>query len=428
MPVADIVVDLGFGDAGKGATVDRLARLRNPDWIVRYSGGAQCAHNVVTPEGQHHCFHQFGSGLLARPDVKTYLTKEVCFDPFMAVQEKAALAKLGIDAKLVIHPEALIVTPWHVAMNRLRETLRGFGRHGSCGMGIGEARGDEVLHGRALRAKTLGRRTLRDALAEVQQRKSLEARALVAGETLPLHKLDPMIQLLISEESVDRVYEQYTQALKFFCLASPRVLEDAEYLIFEGAQGVLLDEWVGFYPHTTWTDTTSGNAEDLLDEMGVAERSLIGVVRAFQTRHGAGPFPSEGPEIRTEMLKGEHNAYDTWQEGFRTGWFDMLLAQYAIEANGTKPDELVITCLDRLGDGPVKAVMAYNKPVDLAPPPVTLTMQQMMARQEAVTAALADMTTTTVEYPSTDRLVQAIRENLGIEQGWETYSPRYQGT
>ncbi|MFL1438943.1 adenylosuccinate synthetase, partial [Nocardiopsis protaetiae] len=134
-----VVVDLGFGDAGKGVTVDLLCARRRYGAVVRANGGAQAAHNVVAPDGRHHTFSQFGSGTLT--GVPTHLSRLMVVDPFALAAEGAHLASLGVPdpfALVTVDARALIATPWHQEANRVREVARGGGRHGSCGMGVGE--------------------------------------------------------------------------------------------------------------------------------------------------------------------------------------------------------------------------------------------------------------------------------------------------
>ena len=134
-----VVADLGFGDAGKGAVVDRLCRTGEFGAVVRFNGGAQAAHNVVTADGRHHTFAQFGSGTLR--GVPGHLSRFVCVDPLALAAEADHLRALGVPdpyGLLSVDRRALLTTPYHAAANRLREQARGADRHGSCGMGVGE--------------------------------------------------------------------------------------------------------------------------------------------------------------------------------------------------------------------------------------------------------------------------------------------------
>jgi adenylosuccinate synthase len=128
-------------------------------------------------------------------------------------------------------------------------------------------------------------------------------------------------------------------------------------VIFEGAQGVLLDEWRGFHPHTTWSTTTLANADRLLAEAGYTGTvTRLGISRAYTTRHGAGPLVTEDAEL-TRLLPDAANLYGEWQQGFRVGWLDLVLLRYACDVVG-RLDALAVTCLDRLDDLPTIHVCA----------------------------------------------------------------------
>src|SRR5438105_63617 len=181
MKRAIITVGLGFGDEGKGATVDYLARKLEADLVVRYCGGSQAGHTVQLPDGRRHTFSQFGAGTLARPGAppRTYLGPAVILDPPAILREAAHLAELGVDhplGLLTVHPRCLVTTAWHRALNRRRGRARGGDRHGSCGQGIGEARRYWLEHGPdAVVAADLGEpEVLRDKLELLRQRTLLE--------------------------------------------------------------------------------------------------------------------------------------------------------------------------------------------------------------------------------------------------------------
>ncbi len=145
MKRAIITVGVGFGDEGKGAMVDFLAREFKADLVIRYCGGRQAGHNVQLPDGRRHTFSQFGAGTLAGDSRRhrTYLGPNVVIDPPAFVREAEHLTELGVSAPtqlLTVHPRCLVATFWHRTLNRLREMSRGEDKHGSCGQGIGEAR------------------------------------------------------------------------------------------------------------------------------------------------------------------------------------------------------------------------------------------------------------------------------------------------
>ena len=358
-----LTVDLGFGDAGKGSIVDFLVREQKAHTVVRYNGGAQAGHRVVTPEGDEHVFSQFGAGTLA--GARTHLSRFMLLDPLAMLAEEAHLRELGVaDAfwMTTIDAAALVITPFQRAINRLREMARS-DRHGSCGMGIGETMADRLAHGervlfagdladaKSLREKLLFVREVnRQKLAEIDH-KELRERPM-HGSPLTEAALAEL-DVLENDEWIDWLMEDFgrfsNQAQIVPSTHLHSILNQAGTVIFEGAQGVLLDEWYGFHPHTTWSTITLTNAETLLAEAaysGKVER--IGITRAYATRHGAGPFVSEDADL-TQAIPDAVNGFDTWQEGFRVGWLDLVMLRYAIEVVG-RLDGLAVTCLDRLAD------------------------------------------------------------------------------
>lgn len=342
------VVGLGFGDEGKGATVDWLAaQLPRVSRVVRFNGGAQAAHNVVTPDGTHHTFSQFGSATLL--GVPTYLAAPMLVEPVMLAAEADQLARLGVAdplALLTIHPDALVTTAIHVAANRAREDARGDGRHGSCGKGIGETRWYDL----ASRAKLVGGQALGNLAAPA----GVVTPAIRVRDCLDRGRL---IRLL---DGMARAYQPLTGGhghpavedlaglLVEFARAVPvrgddalaEALQDGT-VVLEGAQGVLLDESRGFHPHTTWSDCLPDAARNLLAPFRVRP-FVVGVTRTYQTRHGAGPLPTEDAGL---TLPERHNGAGHYQGAWRVGHLDLTLARYAAGVCGGL-DALAVTHLD----------------------------------------------------------------------------------
>jgi adenylosuccinate synthase len=350
-----LLVDLGYGDAAKGSTVDYLARAAPVGTVVRFNGGPQAGHNVVTPDGRHHTFAQFGSASFV-PGVLTHLSRHVLVDPLNAFREADHLRAVGVhDAfeRLVVHPDCVVITPYHVAANRLREIARGANRHGSCGMGIGETVADALavpdealrvadLAATAVVARKLGatRERLLDALRDVLPRLRSTGGAGVELATFS----DP--------ELVGR----YADCARAY--AGHVALGDEEWLraqmrtgetVFEAAQGTLIDEDHGFHPHTTWSRTTLANAEALLRATDFGgEVARVGLLRAYTTRHGAGPFVPEDAAM-TAHLRDPHNPRGDWQGAMRCGPLDIVATRYALAVN-PGIDWLAISHLDWLSD------------------------------------------------------------------------------
>ncbi|WP_131741282.1 adenylosuccinate synthetase [Actinomadura roseirufa] len=340
-----IVVDLGFGDAGKGTVVDRLAREPGVAAVVRFNGGAQAAHNVHLADGWRHTFAQFGSGTFT-PGVRTHLSRFMLVDPLALAAEAAHLGRLGVpDAldRLTVDRDALLTTPYHRAANRARETARGGGRHGSCGVGAGETAAYALGHDDAPRAG--------DCRSPARLRRRLAAlrdwyrESFPGGEEVPA--VEPCAEAFTAfGERVRLVGGGYLR----------RLLREGDVL-FEGAQGVLLDEWHGFHPYTTWSTTTFANAETLLGEAG-ATAARLGVLRAYATRHGPGPFVTEDPALRTRLPEPD-NTEARWQGPFRVGHLDLVALRYALDVTGGV-DGLAVTHLDTAGACPgLRACHAY---------------------------------------------------------------------
>lgn len=392
--IASIVVDLGYGDSGKGGVTDYLCGVGEDPLVIRFNGGSQAAHGVVEPGGGRHVFSQFGSGML-RPGVRTLLSKHMLVSPLAMLSEERALRAIGVrDAfiRTTVSEEALIITPFQRAANRLRESARGDGRHGSCGHGVGETASDALrFPDEAIRARHLLEPGLADRLRRIQERKRDE----VADAIKACGGAGARDEVAFLEDS--DASERWIDALAPF-IAEANILAEEDvravtksrrHLVFEGAQGVLLDEWRGFHPYTTWSTCTFDNAVGLLDDWDWDGGFLkMGVVRAYATRHGAGPFPTEDAAL-TRLLPDSDNVMNDWQRGFRVGWLDMVAIRYAVAACGGI-DALAVSCLDRLKPIKVWQVCdAYETPTGTVRD-LPLGAHQDVSHQEGLTRLLMD--------------------------------------
>jgi adenylosuccinate synthase len=363
---AFVVVGLGFGDEGKGTIVDALVRRHGSDLVVRHNGGCQAGHNVVLPDGRHHTFAQWGSGTFVE-GCRTYLSRFMIVNPAAMVFENTMLQGDGVlDAfeRMYIDERCLISTPFHQAANRLREMSRRADRHGSCGEGIGETVKDslEVPSSEVLRVHHIENSDkLNDILHATQQRKRAECADLIHVFRNETGTAAQACWMLEEPEAIEKIAQLYRQVYERANIVragdEPDLLKSAKVPVFEGAQGVLLDEWKGFHPFTTWSTTTSQNAKTILNDIDYHHPvEVIGVTRSYHTRHGAGPFPTEvemregaGRKKHVEEVnwhaKGEHNVTTQWQEHFRVGHLDEVLLRYAIQADGFIT-QLAITHMD----------------------------------------------------------------------------------
>jgi adenylosuccinate synthase len=393
-----VVLGLGFGDEGKGSLVDWLARRADaPPLVVRWNGGPQAAHHVVTDDGRTHCFAQFGAASFV-PGARTHLGPEMAVDPYAVHREAEALARVGVPdalAGLTIDPGAVLATPWHAIVNRVRELARGGARHGTTGRGVAEAK-----LGRArLCAGQLGR-GLAAALEPLRRELAETARGLAVSDEA---------RALAARADDRDLIEVFLDAAGGLEARVSAALPAADAVILEGAQGALLDRDHGFFPHVTPSRVTRAAAEEAARALGlVGALEVWGVLRAYHTRHGEGPLPSEDAAL-TLRLPELHNEGAGWAGAFRVGWFDAVLARHALACAGPV-DRLALTCLDRLAE---PAVVDAWEPRDLAGVPAS----------ERTAVAWAAR----VRVRRVPDLVGAVEEALGQRVALESHGPTAAG-
>lgn len=410
-PEALLFVDLGFGDQGKGTSIDAFTARTDAELIVRYNGGSQAAHNVVANSGLHHVFAQFGSGFLASGTVQSLLGPGMLVNPINMWLEAQVLAGKGIaDAmrRSFIHEDCLMVTPFHVAMNRIREKVRARAGsiHGSCGQGIGETREYTQFCAQSAHqhlVPTVGLinnpKVLREVLEDLRLHMSL-----AAGELLkPLEETSEFnLELEMLRWPMDKLLEWYALLSKEaniidYQRTAELINTQTKPVLFEGAQGVLLDETHGFYPHNTWTDTTLTQAYNLLNAISFqGEINSYGIIRTFPTRHGEGPFPTEDEKL-SELLTDPRNPFHQWQREFRVGFPDLPMLRYALSVVGDL-DGLIVTHVDYLKmledhDGTTKTKVGVRYTLDGK----TYSIPKVTDVPESYTRTL-DVSTVDVQY------------------------------
>jgi len=350
------VAGLMYGDEGKGSVVDALVRHSKADLVVRYNGGPQAGHNVVTPEGHHHCFSQFGSGTFV-PGVRTHLSRFMLVNPANMNREEAHLCQLGVrDAydRTSVSENSLIVTPYQAAVNRIQLLLDG--RHNSCGMGIGVAvsnhlrYGDNVLFAGDLRN---GKKAW-EKIYFLREVSRLDAQSIVGSwlskksiSTDVYDAVNDELRGLVSYLRVESDYELMLSWAKKVRIVSDAeekdILRSSDVAVFEGAQGVLLDEVHGEEGFNTWSNCTFFNADELVKGL-LPEVFRIGVVRMYLTRHGDGPL--RGEDKMLDSLYPEMHNEDCGRQGkFRRAHFDFELLKKSLTIVGGV-DYLAVNHLD----------------------------------------------------------------------------------
>lgn len=344
MTKADIIVGIQWGDEGKGRIVDLYAR--EYDVVARFGGGDNAGHQIKVGDTDL-ALRIVPSGVL-NPHVELFIGGGTVVSPSGLLEELDRLGKLGIDiSRVKISDRAHIVFPYHAARDRANERARGASAIGTTGRGIGPAYVDKV----ARTGITFGDLSRREALAE-KIRRNLTRVTSLDGESLP--------------SEADLVASTLDSAAKL----SPHIVDGVAYLherietgkrvLIEGAQGSLLDVGYGTYPYVTSSHTIAGGACIGLGIGPTAIGNVIGVAKAYCTRVGAGPFPSELHDELGERMRRQGGEFGTVTgRPRRCGWFDAVAGRYAARLNGLTG--VTLTKLDVLsGFDELKIVTGYR--------------------------------------------------------------------
>jgi adenylosuccinate synthase len=347
--VGVVVIGAGYGDEGKGLMTDYLCRKYADSACVRYNGGAQSGHTVVTMV-KRHVFGHYGAGTFA--GAPTILSRKFVVNPFVYHGEGIELETKGIKPMVMFHPMSMVTTGYDMTLNGLREISRGVNRHGTCGLGLNETI-TRSLYGYDLRVKDFDNVHLTDKLAAIHKYWNEEV------EALNLDKSYPEVKDLLDLMHVDREKAYLFEVSKLFEIGSV----DAGCYIFEGGQGLGLDEHLGQFPHVTRSITGLVSAAVIAAELGVTELQPIYMTRCYKTRHGCGPLLHEGETITSYKLSDVTNAPNRWQGDLRYAPLDVKELHKLIyrdlnrtallsESIGIKilPAVMGVTCLDQVDD------------------------------------------------------------------------------
>ncbi len=344
-----VVVGAQWGDEGKGKVVDQLAAKSR--WVVRFQGGNNAGHTLVVG-GEKVVLHLIPSGVL-QPGCSCVIGNGVVLDPGVFCRELAALAARGTDvgpARVIVSPEAHLILPWHRALDQAREIARGALRIGTTGRGIGPAYEDKVARRGVRVADLLDGSDLRAHVAAALDRHNRE---------LTWHGA-----AALDVDQVTAEIAPFAERLRPHVRPVTRLLFDAtrngEPILFEGAQGTFLDVDHGTYPYVTSSSTVAGGAcagsgvgPTVIDE-------VVGIAKAYCTRVGAGPFPTElGDALGDRLREVGHEYGATTGRARRCGWFDAALVRHAVMVNGLT--RLALTKLDVLsGLDTLRIAVAYE--------------------------------------------------------------------
>ena len=347
---ANIVVGTQWGDEGKGKIIDIMAS--RADVVVRATGGNNAGHTVVN-HGEVYKLHLIPSGILY-PDTLCLIGAGVVLDPKDFTNELEGLEKRGISTKnLRIDPRAHIVMPWHIALDGLSEQFRGNSDIGTTRRGIGPTYMDkyercglrvyDLIHPKIFEEKARATGKLKNKIIT----------AVYGGEAFDL-------------DAVIAEYIEYGKRLKEYVddvsVLTYEANKAGKTIMFEGAQATLLDIDFGTYPYVTSSHPISAGA---CIGAGVGPKmitNIIGVAKAYTTRVGKGPFPTELEDKVGEAIRTKGGEFGTTTgRPRRTGWFDAVIVRHSVRTNGL--DGLAINKLDTLcGIGTLKMCVGYQKP------------------------------------------------------------------
>ncbi|MFF7453535.1 adenylosuccinate synthase [Kitasatospora sp. NPDC008115] len=343
-----VLVGAQWGDEGKGKATDLLGG--SVDYVVRYQGGNNAGHTVVIGD-QKYALHLLPSGILS-PNVTPVIGNGVVIDPGVLLSELNGLNQRGIDtSKLLISGNAHLITPYHRTLDKVTERFLGKRRIGTTGRGIGPTYADKI--------NRVGIR-VQDLFDESILRQKIEA---------ALHDKNQLLVKLYNRRAIpaDLVLEEYlgyADKIKPFLADTTLVLDEAlkagKVVLLEGGQGTLLDVDHGTYPFVTSSNPTSGGA---CTGSGIGPTKIdrvIGILKAYTTRVGSGPFPTELLDADGEALRriGGERGVTTGRDR-RCGWFDAVIARYATRVNGLT--DFFLTKLDVLtGWEQIPVCVAYE--------------------------------------------------------------------
>lgn len=349
------VIGLQWGDEAKGKLVDLLAERLGVDIVVRYQGGANAGHTVKVDDTTYK-LHQIPSGILTE-GVMNVITPGVVFNPAIVQQELQGLGSRGIPVaeRLMISDRAHVVFPWHIAEDRVQNTDKVGGESiGTTLRGIGPCYRDKVGRMAAIRLGDLIGSDFHERIVQVVEHKR---RSLAAfSERIESEELD-----------ADQIFEEYSRYGEQF---APMMAGTTEYLLdaveeekkllFEGAQGAMLDIDHGTFPFVTSSNSSGVGVSAGSGVPGRWINKVFGVAKAYSTRVGGGPFPTEEGSEVGQMIRDLGNEYGTTTgRPRRCGWFDAVAVRYAARLSGI--DTLSLMMMDVVSQLPeVRICVAYE--------------------------------------------------------------------
>jgi adenylosuccinate synthase len=351
---ADLIVGLQWGDEGKGKIVDHMAQTH--DFVCRFAGGHNAGHTIVV-DGQKYALHLIPSGIL-NPKAKNIVGNGVVLSPVDFIKEMKQFDNL--EGRLFISDKAHLLLPYHVLRDQAKERLKGAKAIGTTGKGIGPAYSDKI----ARVGHRVGELHDTDKLASKIIEYFEHNRAKFEIMEIPTPTKESLVEELEGYRKVLEPHITDTTQMMW------KILDEGKKVLLEGAQGTMLDIDHGTYPFVTSSTTVSASA---CSGLGINPKDIgkvTGIAKAYCTRVGNGPFPSEDLGVEGERLrKNGHEFGTTTGRPRRCGWFDAVAMRHAVRVNGV--DQIALMKLDVLdGFDEVKVCVAYEidgKEIDYVP-------------------------------------------------------------
>lgn len=346
---AFIVVGLNYGDEGKGLCTDYLCSGAASPLVIRFNGGHQAGHTVVLSNGQRHMFSNFGAGTLRK--IPTYWSRFCSFSPAYLLYE---LGDITLEPKLMVDLLCPVSTHYDVLFNRALESSRGKQRLGTCGAGFGATVDRHFFDGVRFQVSDL-------FYSETASRKLTDVRNYYKYKfeketAFSFTRFNHDAEDMVFQHNVGKIHELSRKGIVTFTTEA-RIFSTEEWqtYIFEGAQGILLDQNFGNKPYITKSNTSSQNAIALLKANFVnVDPEIFYVSRSYLTRHGGGPFKEFDDGYVLTNTTDETNTYNEYQLEFKKGYLNLDFMKFALAcdenySNGCRKN-LLLTCLDQLPD------------------------------------------------------------------------------
>lgn len=352
---ARVIIGANYGDEGKGMTTDYLCRKLKNCIVIRFNGGAQAGHTVITPSGERMVFSHLGSGTFTK--TPTYLSEHFIANPVAYLKELNKFVdefdtRPLVESIVHIHPNAPVTTPFDVMMNWAVENKRraSASQHGSCGLGINETVTRQLTGNFSL--------TIAD-LIDLPESKLRNKLQHIRSEYYK-HRAHELEDFIDKDWYEDFVIEEFIihcrNFISFVRVVEYETLNQYDHLVFEGAQGLLLDEVRGGYPHVTRSRTGLPNVEDVMDAVGIKDADVYYITRSYLTRHGAGQLPFEVDYKIYPAIEDRTNIDNHFQGKLRFAPLNLSLLREAVDidlrsTNLNIAPHLVVTCVNQLPDG-----------------------------------------------------------------------------